>query len=809
MASRKDSTFTAYFTVTLAFLVALIFPLGYFVISHQHAIGSLEAEAEINAQIVAGLLNASHEQWKFEPGQLEALLSRRPRTGQPESLRILDSKGAEIAAVGGNLQAPIIRRTQPLRDARRIAGSIEISRSLLPILEQTAMVALFGFGIGLLVFILLPFRAISRAQGQLRDSYSFLTRVMESSTNAIIVINLGGTIEMVNGRCDAMSGYPREELCGAPIERLFDGCAAAQVLQELEQVASGTAEMVKFETDLLRRDGTSVTICCGAAPIFQEGHISGTVLSVEDIMERKLAAEQLKRAKEYTENLIQAASVIIVGLDPTGVVTLLNRTAEEVTGYSAAELTGENWFQRVTSAEAFVEVCGPRDPAEKTGTHEIFENQIITKNGAMRTISWRNSPIMEDGRSVGTLCFGIDITEHRMIEAQLRQSQKMESIGQLAGGVAHDFNNMLSVILGYAQLCQLEVTQGGMLWQYIYEITKAGERSRDMVRQLLAFSRKEIISPRAVNLNAHCIETERTLSRLIGEEITLSFLPSTQLWTVKIDPSQADQILINLAVNARDAMPGGGRLAVETSNVSIDEEFCHYHLDARPGDYACLAVRDTGTGMEHELVKRIFEPFFTTKEVGKGTGLGLATVYGIVTQNNGFIEVESEPGRGTSFMIYLPRLPEETETAFPEQPEPLTGTGTVLVVEDDAMMRSMARQLLEKIGYRVIEAETPERALSICRDKIIPLDLVLSDVVMPGMNGREMAQGIAGLRPGLKLLFMSGYPSDIVAKRGIMEPGTNYIQKPFDMEELNRKIQETLQSVQTVQDIQQGAGTQV
>ena len=792
--SAKSYRFTAYFTVLLAFLVAMTFPVGYFAISYQYAMGSLEAEAEINARIVAGVINANPELWKFEHERLESLLSRRPQAGHAESRRIFDTKGEEVAASGKGLQEPIVHRSKPLRDAGVVVGRIEIGRSLLPLLKQTGLMAILGLVIGFLVFILLPFRAISRAEGQLRDSHSFLTRVMESSTNAIIVLNLSGTIEMANERCAALSGYAREALCGQSIERLFDGCAAEQVLRELEVMAGG-AEMTKFETYLQRSDGSSVPISCGAAPLFQEGRVSGTVLTVEDIMERTAAAEQLKRAKEYTENLIQAASVIIVGLDPAGAVTQMNRTAEEATGYRAGELTGKNWFQAVGGADNLDAQVAPGEPAA-TRMPQASESQIVTKTGALRTISWRNSPIMENGTTVGTLCFGIDVTEHKMVEAQLRQSQKMESIGQLAGGVAHDFNNMLSVILGYAQLCQLEVPEEEALWQYLQEITKAGERSRDMVRQLLAFSRKEIIAPRPINLNVHCIATQKTLGRLIGEEITLTFLPATNLWIVKVDPSQADQILMNLAVNARDAMPDGGSLTIETANVNIEEEFCHYHLDARPGDYACLTVRDTGTGMDRELVKRIFEPFFTTKEVGKGTGLGLATVYGIVTQNGGFIDVSSEIGQGTAFRIYLPRLPEESETALLEQAVPPTGSGTVLVVEDDKMLLSMATQMLEKMGYRVIRAETPERALAICQDRAVSIDLVLSDVVMPGMNGREMSRGIALLRPELKVLFMSGYSSDIVAKRGIMELGMHFIQKPFDMEGLNLKIQETLQAAQ-------------
>jgi two-component system, cell cycle sensor histidine kinase and response regulator CckA len=785
--SEKNARFTATCTILLAFFVALIFPVGYFAISYQYATGSLEAEAEINAQIVTGVVQANPEYWRFETDRLQSLLSRRRHAGAPECRAILDATGAVIVAHGGEITGPVISRSQPIIDSGHAVGSIEISRSLVPIIKESAVLAGVGLAIGTLVFILLPFRTISLANTKLRNSYSFLTRVMESGTNAIIVLAEDGTIEMVNGRCTEISGYHSDELCGMNIEALFCGCAATVVHQQLYELSSGAAEIVKFETDLQRKEGSSVTIACGAAPIHQDGRIASIVLSIEDIMERRLAVEQLRHAKEYTENLIQAASVIIVGLDCRGLVTLINGKAEEVTGYSAAGLTGRNWFEAVMGAEAFPDLW--RAEAEETGP-KVFESEITTRSGSTRTISWRNSPILENGRIAGTLCFGIDITEQRKIEAQLRHSQKMESIGQLAGGVAHDFNNMLSVILGYAQLCQQELPAEDVLSQYVGEIARAGERSKEMVRQLLAFSRKEIISPRVVNLNAHYIETEKTLSRLLGEEIRLTFLPSSGLWAVKIDPYQADQILINLAVNARDAMPGGGNLTLETENVVVDEAYCDYRLDAKPGEYTCLMVSDTGMGMDRELVKRIFEPFFTTKEVGKGTGLGLATVYGIVTQNGGFIDVESESGVGTTFKIFLPRLIEQDDEQDGDAVKECSGSGTILVVEDDDAMRSIATRMLEKMGYSVLQAESPRRALAICRDQLIGIDLVLSDVVMPEMNGKEMAQEISQLRPGTGVLFMSGYSSDIVAKRGVLEHGMHYIQKPFDMEVLHTKLQE-------------------
>ncbi|MBJ6750176.1 hybrid sensor histidine kinase/response regulator [Geomonas anaerohicana] len=787
-SEKQTVHFTANCTVLLAFFVALFFPLGYFAISYQYAVGSLETEAEINAGIISGLGDLVPGSWHSEAHRLDALLSQHNPT-QKEKHRILDALGNELAVRGDHPDAPVILRSQPIHYGDKVIGSVEISRSLRPILKKSLLVGIIGLSIAVIVFILLPFRAINRANRQLRDSYDFLRKVMESSANALIVLNLDGTIGMLNGRCTETSGYTAEELLGKGLPELVCPESRDMVIKQLHLVATGAEDLVHFEADLLCKDGSTVTIACGATPVYQEKRIAGTVLSIVNITERRMAVEALRSAKEYTENLIQAASVIILGLDLKGKVTLFNRTAEEVTGYSQEELAGQNWFETVMGAEAFYKMCVAPPQGKDTQRMDACEGQIVTKAGAMRTISWRNSTIIEKGVRIGTLCFGIDITEHRKIEAQLRHSQKMESIGQLAGGVAHDFNNMLSVMLGYAQLGQLETAEATPLWIYLHEIIKAGERSRDMVRKLLAFSRKEIISPRAVNLNEHCLETEKTLSRLIGEEVRFNFSPDPALWTVKIDPSQVDQILMNLAVNARDAMPDGGMLTIKTENVVVNEEFCDYRLDAKPGPYACLSVIDTGTGMDRELVKRIFEPFFTTKEVGRGTGLGLATVYGIVTQNGGFVDVESEPGQGTAFRIYLPSLTGEALPAVHNVPAALCGTGTVLVVEDDDMLRAMATQMLEKIGYRVIQAATPHVALSICGEPSHDIDLVLSDVIMPEMNGLDMARGITDLRPETKVLFMTGYSSDIIAKCGISaDRELHYIQKPFDMEGLHAKI---------------------
>ncbi|TGU72241.1 PAS domain-containing sensor histidine kinase [Geomonas terrae] len=788
-SEKQTGHFTINCTVVLALLVTLFFPFGYFAVSYQHALGSLETETEINARIITSLGNIRPDSWHEEAHRLDAILSSHGTPTTSERHRILDAGGRELAASGGQLAAPVIQRTHPILYGDKVIGSVEISRSLRPIIKRAALVAVAGFSVSLIVFVLLPFRVINQANRQLQDSYTFLKKVMESSANALIVLNLDGTVDMANARCTELSGFQPPEFIGHDIGTFVCPYCIDMVRRQLHLVTSGTAEIVKFEAEFLTKDGGTVSIACGATPVYQEGRIACTVLSIENITERRQSVEALTAAKEYTENLIQAACVMILGLNLKGEVTLINRAGEEMTGYRQEELLGKSWFETVMGAEAFHKMCCiPQEAGAGTGGCAC-EGQIVTKAAAMRTISWRNSAIVEKGTVVGTLCFGIDITEHRKVEAQLRHSQKMESIGQLAGGVAHDFNNMLSVMLGYAQLCQLEAAGASPLSLYLDEVIKAGERSRDMVRKLLAFSRKEIISPRRVNLNDHCLEMKKTLSRLIGEEICFDFVPDDELWPVRIDPSQVDQILMNLAVNARDAMPEGGTLTVATGNITVDTEFCDFRLDAKPGPYACLSVIDTGTGMEREVVRRIFEPFFTTKEVGRGTGLGLATVYGIVTQNGGFIDVESEPGRGTCFKIYLPKLTGDAVVQQESKPTAMIGSGTVLVVEDDDMLRLMATQMLEKIGYQVIQAASPHLALAICGDISKKIDMVLSDVIMPEMNGFDMARGIATMRPETKVLFMTGYSDEMIARRGIQpEKELHYIQKPFNMEGLHEKI---------------------
>ncbi|MEA1900989.1 MAG: response regulator, partial [Thermodesulfobacteriota bacterium] len=389
-----------------------------------------------------------------------------------------------------------------------------------------------------------------------------------------------------------------------------------------------------------------------------------------------------------------------------------------------------------------------------------------------------------------------DITEHKKLEAQLRQSQKMEAIGILAGGVAHDFNNILTTIIGNAELALMNVIKDKSLSKGIKEIKKAGERAASLTRQLLAFSRKQIVQPKILDINELLTDMEKMLGRLIGEDIEMLTIPAPALWQVEIDPGQIEQVIMNLAINAKDAMPCGGKLTIETANADLDENYSHEHgiEEKKSGCYVMLAVSDTGIGMDKETHEHIFEPFFTTKKVGKGTGLGLATVYGIVKQNNGFIWVYSEPKQGATFKVYLPEVKKDAD---PEKKEKkpvvkLAGSETVLIVEDDGLLRNLAQNTLQRYGYKVLDAENGENAIRICKEYDGRIDLMITDVVMPKIGGREAAKRLLPLYPQMKVIYMSGYTDEAIVHHGVLEPGLNFLEKPFTLEGLTRKVREVL-----------------
>lgn len=393
-----------------------------------------------------------------------------------------------------------------------------------------------------------------------------------------------------------------------------------------------------------------------------------------------------------------------------------------------------------------------------------------------------------------------DITERKHAEHekekladQLRQSQKLESIGRLAGGVAHDFNNMLNVILGYSELIEDKLDKDNPILSEIQQIGNAGRRARDITRQLLAFSRKQMIAPVTLDLNEHIHNMTKTLCRLIGEHIELCFQPRQDLWTIRFDPSQIDQILVNLSVNARDAMPQGGKLTIETDNITLNEDYCRHHAYFKPGLYVLIGVSDTGAGIDNEVMPQIFEPFFTTKGVGEGTGLGLATVYGIIKQNNGFVTVQSEADQGATFKIYLPCSADVISASdHSEEGAAQTGAESILLVEDNDLVRKVTSSMLESAGYSVIVADDVNDAIAICSDPQVCIDLMITDVVMPQMNGTELWEQVKTARPAMNVLFMSGYTPNVIVPQGNPDERVSFLQKPFNRNDLIQSINDAL-----------------
>lgn len=507
---------------------------------------------------------------------------------------------------------------------------------------------------------------------------------------------------------------------------------------------------------------------------------------------RIFAEKELRDSELHFRTLFDASGeAILIHELPSCAIIDINKTGCDMFGYSRQEIFQLKVGDLCSGIVPYIqsEIIRHIETAA-SGTPQLLEWQMKDKSGRIFWIEARNKAVRlgNDDRVIATIR---DISERKRLEEQLLQSQKMESIGRLAGGVAHDFNNMLTVILGYAELSKRALPEDNIIRQNLHGICKAAERSRDITRQLLVFSRKEIIAPKPVDLNKHIIDSLNNLGRLIGEDIKLSFHPSADLWVVMIDPSQVEQILMNLSGNAMDAMPAGGNLLIETVNISISD-YCHKNFAAEPGDYVQLTISDTGHGMDRETLEHIFEPFFTTKGVGKGTGLGLATVYGIVTQNKGFINVYSEPEHGTAFKIYFPRVMDVPALVQISEVPAYSDSGTILLVEDEESVRHMTADMLEFMGYSVLQAETPLTALSICENMEQEIDLLLTDVIMPDMSGKEVYERIEMIRPGIKALFMSGYTADIIMRKSVLEEHMHFIQKPFDMDVLNAKIKSAL-----------------
>jgi PAS domain S-box-containing protein len=526
--------------------------------------------------------------------------------------------------------------------------------------------------------------------------------------------------------------------------------------------------------------------------------ISTLVVMVVVNLRRAIEGNQIRRG-EQAHAILQTAIDGFWLTDGEGRLLKVNESYCQMSGYTEVELLNMS-ISDLETTESARETANHIKKIPESGK-DRFESRHRRKDGSIvdveTNVMYRPDTPNDSGYFV---YFLRDITEQRKakeekkkLEDQLRQSQKMEAIGRLAGGIAHDFNNLLTGILGYSEMIKSSLDPKDPMASDVEEISKAGLIAAGLTQQLLAFSRKQLISPKVVNLNDIVEPSRKMLARLIGEDIHLDFKGAKDLWNTKVDTIQIEQVLVNLAVNSRDAMPDGGRLTIETKNIGIDEQVAKFHVGTNPCQYVLVTISDSGVGIDKETQARIFEPFFTTKEQGKGTGLGLSTVYGILKQHDGFIFVSSEPGKGTSFKIYLPRVNDEPDQTLEESaPIPVAGKETILLVEDQEIVRRFAKRILEQKGYRVLEAEDGVDALRKCDGYEEEIHLLVTDVVMPNMDGKELFKRISKIRPRTKVLFMSGYTDDVIADHGLLKLGLKLLHKPFNANELLLRTQETL-----------------
>jgi hypothetical protein len=636
--------------------------------------------------------------------------------------------------------------------------------------------------------------------------------LLEALPDAVIAVGPDGTILQVNSQAQDLFGYEREELMGQKVEMLVPQSYRSGHHKHRQNYAEApkTRRMgADLELYGRRRNGSEFPVEISLSPVSTK---SGTfVLSaIRDISDRKRIDEELRRANEELQrrtieqlgeyrsrlaSIIDTSEDAIISKNLDGTIASWNRGAERIYGYTPEEIIGKH-----------ISILAPSD--RKDEIPEIlrrivlgenvdhFESIRVTKNGQQLDVSISVSPLRDAiGEVVGASVIARDITSQKRAESQLHQAQKMEAVGRLAGGVAHDFNNILGIINACTEFLRDRIDAAADSSLYVENIKTASERGRSLTKQLLAFSRTSAIQPRVLDLNERLRDVSKLLRPLMGEDVEILIVSKSPAAVVEADPGQLDQIVVNLAVNARDAMPRGGKFILETTAARFDEEFAEQHQAMQPGKYVVLAVSDTGTGMDQATLARIFEPFFTTKEIGKGTGLGLATVYGIVKQSAGHILVYSEPGHGTTFKIYLPSAEHKiglgTDTEV-ETVSPKRQGNTILLVEDDEIMRGLTKQMLQEHGYNVIEADDGKSALEYMETHQGRIDLLLTDVVMRRLSGPELAERLAVTHPSVKVIYMSGYTGELIAEREVLKRGITLLEKPFSRTALLNTIHTTL-----------------
>jgi two-component system, cell cycle sensor histidine kinase and response regulator CckA len=649
-----------------------------------------------------------------------------------------------------------------------------------------------------------------RTEQVLREQNDYIQTILDNLPIGLAVSYLeDGTATYINKRFEEIYGWPAEELRNTEMfyEKVYPDPAYRQYMKSRIEAdrASGDLERMYWKNvEITRKDGSRRIVSAKNIPIFDQNFMISTV---QDDTQQAAAERKLEENEEKYRLIAENTVDCIWILDMDFNFTFVNQAVQTMFGYTPEEFVQTN-LRDHCSEEAFRQLQKlveekssgvPGGRAEPGKAELVFEANLRSRSGQSVSVEMHGAVIFDaDGRASALQCVTRDVRERNSLEQRLRQAQKMEAVGRLAGGVAHDYNNMLSVILGYTEMAMDQLAKDDPLYGDLNEVLSAANRSRDITRQLLAFARKQTIAPVVLDLNKTISGMLNMVQRLIGEDIALEWHPGEELPPINMDPSQIDQLMVNLCINSRDAIEGVGRITITTGRRHFEESAHADIVGSRPGDYVLLSVSDSGCGMDEETRDNIFEPFYTTKGAlngrNQGTGLGLATVYGIVSQNEGFIGVESKPGEGTTFRLYLPvytgtlqAAAEEEEAAVPR------GSGeTILLVEDDRANMQMTTIMLKKLGYQVLSANSPRDAFSTAEKEGRRIRMLLTDVIMPEMNGRDLAESITGTYPEIRVMFMSGYTSDVIAHHGVLDEGMHFIQKPFSMKELAVKVQETI-----------------
>ncbi len=724
----------------------------------------------------------------------------------PAALRILGHQAGDAASVGGlgavhpddrpAVMATLVALRAEPRASRTVEFRVRHRDGSWRWLESTGTNLIDDPAVGAMVNNVRDVTERHEMLVELRASEARYRRFIETTNEGVWMLDTEQRVTFANDRIAAFLGYDDPaQIVGRHIDEFLDveGRAAAAVRHARRR--AGVGEQV--EACLRGRDGSPVWLLVDSTPVFDdEGRYEGVLAMGMDISERRRGEEALRESEARFRQLAESVREVFWMTDVAkGEMVYVSPAYESIWGRSRAGLfaSPSDWSDALhpEDRERVVEAAMTQ---QATGTYDE-EYRVVRPDGTVRWIHDKAFPVRDEGgRVVRIAGVAEDVTTRRELEAQLRQSQKMEAVGRLAGGVAHDFNNMLSVVLGYADLALGDLRPGEPLRDDLMEIKKAGQRAAALTQQLLAFSRQQVLAPRVLDLAEVVAGTERMLQRLVGEDVELTLLAAPGACRCKVDPGQVEQVVMNLVVNARDAMLQGGKLTIETCAVEFDEEYAREHLDVAPGSYVMLSVSDNGCGMDAATRSRIFEPFFTTKEKGKGTGLGLSTVFGIVKQSGGHVWVYSEPGVGTTFKVYFPRVDAAPDAASqrPAQAEIRGGSETILLVEDEEQVRAFALSVLRRAGYRVLDAANGGEGLLIGEQDASRIDLLLTDVVLPRMSGRQLAERLCPARPEMRVIYMSGYTEDAVIQHGVLHSGVAFLQKPLTPHALLRKVREVL-----------------